>query len=288
MIVKYVGSKELSVTIDVERIESMHYLDLLKDDSFSGERKNYWQMIYVDHGEMKINNGEDVVILSKGDVVFLEPNRSINLSRNEQPLSSLLFVSFICQSSAMVNFKNYSINICDDMELRELFRKLAIEARMVFSSKLKAHFASEQMLHLCFTQLLIELYRKKLDSFQVDNLFLKRDFLDDRVNAIILFMEDNLSSHINLEVICKEFYLSKSYLKSMFKQQTSYTVMNYLMLLRMERAKFLIRENRYSVAQVSKMVGYKSVSHFSTVFKKNEGLSPKKYLESIKMLHRNF
>ena len=111
---------------------------------------------------------------------------------------------------------------------------------------------------------------------------LKKTFKDSTINKIILYLQENMSQTVLLDDICNEFYLSKTYLKRFFKNETGYTVMTYLKALRMEEAKKLIREDNLSFTEIAQQLGFDSVHYFSTSFKKYEGLSPSDYEKSIK------
>ena len=54
--------------------------------------------------------------------------------------------------------------------------------------------------------------------------------------------------------------------------------------LKIKEAKKLIRENNYSISQISDMLGYSSIHIFSRAFKKAVGLSPTAYRKSIKSI----
>ncbi len=60
--------------------------------------------------------------------------------------------------------------------------------------------------------------------------------------------------------------------------------MDYLTALKMREAKKLIREDQYNVTQISSLLGYSSIQHFSRMFKKIVGFSPTEYENSVKSM----
>ena len=66
-----------------------------------------------------------------------------------------------------------------------------------------------------------------------------------------------------------------------FRENKGQSPMEYYMELKMREAKKLIRENNYTISQISDMLGYSSIHNFSRAFKKAVGLSPTAYKKSI-------
>lgn len=80
-----------------------------------------------------------------------------------------------------------------------------------------------------------------------------------------------------LSSVAKFIHISPSYLSPIFKKEVGITFVNYLTLLRINKAKQLLSSTDLMVYEVSTNVGYENYSYFSTVFKKATGLSPREY-----------
>ncbi|MBS4206582.1 response regulator [Bacillus sp. FJAT-50079] len=91
------------------------------------------------------------------------------------------------------------------------------------------------------------------------------------------YLEDNYENAINLDEIAKNFYISSSYLSSLFSEFVGLTISDYLLKLRMNRAKELLRTTNLKVDKISKLVGYENYRYFSQVFKKNVKTTPSLY-----------
>ena len=79
-------------------------------------------------------------------------------------------------------------------------------------------------------------------------------------------------------------YLSSFYISKIFKSETGDTPINYLISLRMEKAKELLDQNpEETVQKVAAAVGYEDAYHFSKVFKKYYGISPLYYKGRVKI-----
>ncbi|MFD0714864.1 AraC family transcriptional regulator [Paenibacillus sp. GCM10027626] len=101
------------------------------------------------------------------------------------------------------------------------------------------------------------------------------------IHEAIHWMEKHYMHDIPLSEFSSQFYLSPNYFRTLFKQATGKTPIEYLTAIRIEKAKQLMQEDSYTISQISTMVGYADLHYFSRLFKKLEGLSPKNYADSI-------
>ena len=94
---------------------------------------------------------------------------------------------------------------------------------------------------------------------------------------IVKYIESRYSDEITLQDLADRFYLSREYISRKFKQETGENLSDHIERVRMEKAKLLLLNPQYRIAQVAELVGYKDEKYFSKVFKKLEGLSPNEY-----------
>jgi AraC family transcriptional regulator len=104
-------------------------------------------------------------------------------------------------------------------------------------------------------------------------------FLDNEQDREkIIKARDILLQRIGDPVTIKELSrlvaTNECYLKKGFKEIFGTTIFDYYQQQRMEHAKYLLYEKSLSVTDVSSLLGYSSISHFSTAFKKHTGLKP--------------
>ena len=102
------------------------------------------------------------------------------------------------------------------------------------------------------------------------------------VQQIMHYMETHYKEKISLDQIAANMYLSSFYISKIFKSETGDTPINYLISLRMQKARELLDENpEQSTQAVAMAVGYEDAYHFSKLFKKYFGLSPLYYKARI-------
>jgi AraC family transcriptional regulator len=100
--------------------------------------------------------------------------------------------------------------------------------------------------------------------------------VDDREK--IIKAREVLLQHIGEPLTIKELSrkvaINECYLKKGFKELFGTTIFDFYQSQRMEHAKYLLYDKGLSVTEVSSLLGYSSISHFSTAFKKHTGIKP--------------
>jgi len=89
------------------------------------------------------------------------------------------------------------------------------------------------------------------------------------------------AENVTLATIASAFNISPYHLQRVYKRMTGNSPAKQLLATRIERAKQLLVAGEHSIAEIAGAVGFRSVSHFSSVFKKTVGCAPHEYREVI-------
>lgn len=84
----------------------------------------------------------------------------------------------------------------------------------------------------------------------------------------------HIGEPLTIRELSRKVAINECYLKKGFKVLYGSTIFDFYQALRMEHARYLLHEKGHSVSEVSLLLGYSSISHFSTAFKKHTGLKP--------------
>lgn len=99
--------------------------------------------------------------------------------------------------------------------------------------------------------------------------------------AKLLVIRNEILNDLSKPPVLKELAaiasMSETKLKQLFKQTFGDTIYNYFQKARMEEAAFLLKQAKHSVSEVGYELGFSNLSHFSRLFQKQYGITPKKY-----------
>lgn len=108
---------------------------------------------------------------------------------------------------------------------------------------------------------------------------------DEKENSIasrvIEYIDRNYSRDITLSDLAQTMFISQHYLSHVFKDETGYSPINYLIRRRMDEAKKLLLNSARTIQEISNIVGYADANHFDIVFKRINGMTPSKYRDTI-------
>jgi signal transduction histidine kinase/DNA-binding response OmpR family regulator len=103
------------------------------------------------------------------------------------------------------------------------------------------------------------------------------------VNEFAAIVENNVSNeNFSVEDICKEIGISRVQLYRKLKALLGVNVNDYILSVRMQKAKYLLANENLSIAEVTFKVGFSTQAYFSTVFKSKFGCTPSEYKEQFK------
>lgn len=104
-------------------------------------------------------------------------------------------------------------------------------------------------------------------------------FYDKTTEKVMKYINDNLQKQLSIDELADEFELSKHYLMRKFKKQTGHSIHNYIIQKRLIYALELMKHTS-CMYEIADTAGFNEYSTFVRAFKKNYGLSPKKYFEN--------
>jgi AraC-like DNA-binding protein len=277
----------------IKKIVTVHYFEYSKNFVFTGEKHNFWEFVYIDKGEMDIYAEEKAYRLSQGEIIFHRPNEWHNVKANGKVAPNTVIIAFECKSYKMKFFENKIIKISNNE--KNILAMIIKEATNAFSSPLNDPFTeklerkkpnnfvgSEQLIKISLEQLIISIYRNN-NITKNNHSIIKERLNNDIVTDVIEFLSQNLGQKIRFDDVIKYAKISATSLKKAFKEKTDMGVMEYFIHLKIERAKLFIREDNYNFTQISELLSYETLHHFTKQFKSKTGMTPTEYSLSVKV-----
>lgn len=131
------------------------------------------------------------------------------------------------------------------------------------------------MINSIETQIVIQLLRDSMPGYLVDKKRIHSD--NDYISKAIKYMEEYYSSNITINEICSIIFISSCHFQRIFKKHMNQTPYSYLMNIRISKAKEKLEGDTVHIEEVARNCGFVSTAHFSSVFKRIEGVSPTEY-----------
>ena len=127
-------SHTLKTDIDISKLYTVHYFEFSMDYKFKGEAHDFWELVYVDKGEIICYADDKTITLTQGSVIFHKPNEWHSIASNGKIASNVAIVTFECNSEHMSFFENKILRV--GQEQKKLISKIISEYTNTFSTPL--------------------------------------------------------------------------------------------------------------------------------------------------------
>lgn len=91
------------------------------------------------------------------------------------------------------------------------------------------------------------------------------------------YLDQHFAEDITVDGVAAAMFLNKDYIAHVFKDETGYTIIGYVISLRINRAKMLLAETDQSITDIASACGYTDFAYFSRQFKQYTKMSPSKF-----------
>lgn len=263
----------ISSSLDISEIYTKFYQEKGTNYNFSGEKHSYWELTYVDKGELLTTIDGVSYHLKQGDLIFYAPMQFHTQSTFEKISSSYLTINF------KMNF-NHADLLCN--KIFSLKRDSYFIVTKLIEELSNDNLYSND-LSLCYLkQLIIQMLRLDNSHFHSKpTTHMQQTYENELLNDILLYIDNNIYEKISVSTLCEHFCISTSMLHSLFRKNMNNTAKNYINELKLSKSKELIRNSTHTLSEISEMLGFSSIHYFSKKFKSYFNISPTEYSKSI-------
>jgi len=157
-------------------------------------------------------------------------------------------------------------------------------ALMEMGSKVRAEHVFAEM-HLEMQRIesiqdAIAWFRRKLSDW-LEGMEGDRSDHSGLISHVLEYVKANYDREISLGGIAGELQINMTYLSRLFKKNTGKNFMDYLIDLRIERAKQMLTGSADTVQRIGENVGYINTQSFIRIFKKHVGVTPGQYRDAM-------
>lgn len=97
------------------------------------------------------------------------------------------------------------------------------------------------------------------------------------IDAAVRYMEQHIYETVSISAIADMLGISRNYFSSIFKKAMGLSPQQYLMNLKMEKAKIFLETTTVDIKYIADSLGYEDLFTFSHSFKRNTGVSPSEW-----------
>lgn len=266
-------------------IQQINYSNTTQHTFSSGK---HYLIILIGKGDCYFQFEENWTYCNSESAILLKPNEKISMKYhfNKHPLE-LLTISIQPE---------YLTRLSDDTcELEKGFSFLPLTKAMIHldtrdTTLLKNVTKTIIALSRTENEFGYELYEKSMHCI-LSILFLRSCIASDHVmlsrnkknlvmDDIFRYIREHLTEDLSLEILEQQFYVSRYHLCREFKKMTGQTIHSYITKSRLNLCKKYIEQGK-PIKEVYSLGGFGGYNHFFRAFKKEYGMTPKEYYESL-------
>lgn len=155
-----------------------------------------------------------------------------------------------------------------DSDTQEKLKQLLYELEAALKDE---KFGSELLGSALFTQFMV----------YVNRIFLEKQYIydarsyssDSQIEELLRYINHNLTEDLSIETLARKYYLSKYHMMRKFKEETGYTIHNYIISKRLLLARTKISEG-IPILKAAQLSGFSDYTTFSRAYKKQFGTAP--------------
>lgn len=224
---------------------------------------------YILQGEADIELGQQRFHVKKGDCLISNSNVLHQGTCTRAPYEACVLIFDINDISRELADQNYIFSVLihrDDRigeYIRQIFRE--IDQKQLGYKQMARSMVAEFVVYLCRNHVAQTLPMRES---------LKRRKNLERLNTILLYMENNFPQPITVEQLAEMACLSEDRFGHLFRESVGKAPLQYLNAIRLRKAMELLKTGEHTVTAVAEAVGFRDYNHFGRLFRKHYGCTP--------------
>ncbi len=247
--------------------------------------KNFYELTIVTEGEGKIYTNNQYTCVKKGDIYLSFPHDIHKIIPNEDNPLKYDFCAFypkneILQRKLAVLSKYLITSESRVFTSNRIFNAIPLA---IYEFTNQDNDFSTNLLNGLFWQIAVDITRifnNKTKEINVNtNQILCFEIMD--------YISSNLTNISSLKVVAQKFKYSYNWLSALFKKTTSYTLIGFYNIRRLDYAKDLLLTTNLTLEKIAEKINFSTPYAFSKTFKKHFKISPQQYRKENKTVIQN-
>ena len=265
--------------IRLQNILGYYYRIRTPGYSFNGEQHEFFELTYVDTGTLYTEVDGVPYKLGEKELIIYGPGQFHSQHTDDQAVSYV---------TVMFNMENISPDLPENwysILTNRVFpynkKVYTLIKTLVQESTTSAPY-TDSLMHCLLTEAIIRLLQGvyTMSTGQPSSVA-KQNYQDELFERILTFVESKIYEPLTVADICQQFSLSRSTLQLLFKNAVNQSPKKYISDMKLERSCQMLKENKYTISEISLKLGYSSIHYFSNVFNQKYHISPSEYAKRI-------
>lgn len=257
-----------------------------KTDYFKAEKpleehihKDCFEVCYHYKGKQTYMVGDKAYNVKSGDIFLTFPNELHGSGTEPEEKSGLFYLIFNCMKDTE-NFMGLPKKDSDFIKNTLYSCKKRVirgcpQIKTILSEVMDLYFSDNPLKHSKIYALLIEFFYilcLKINSVEKTE---EKNLAD--MEIVLKYIENNIYEKINISTLSDMVKLSNVQFERKFKLCTGFTPYDYIIRKKIDLSKKILKTTNLSITKISLELNFSSSQHFSYVFKKYTGMSPKEF-----------
>lgn len=266
---------------------SLFYQKFPRNFYFGGEAHDFWELVYIDKGQLLVTAGEKQYLLKAGEMAFHKPSEFHALRAFGEVAANVIIASFVCVNPCMRYFEHRFISLA--AQEREFLYEALQHSEVIldngFASKTPAQapFGDMQIVQANLELLLIRLIRRG-ESAKIQTrieTYIQMTHTRQTAEQVDAYLEAHLPENLTLSRIAADLGYSVSQMKKLYRRQTGRGIIDTFIGLKMDEARRRLREGRLNISQTAAALGYDNAAYFSRLFRQRFDMTPSECARSF-------
>ena len=246
---------------------------------FTGEQHNFFELTYVDTGALHTEVDGIPYTLGEKELIIYGPGQFHSQHTDNETVSYV---------TIMFNMENTSPDLPDDwysVLINQVFpynKKIYTLIKALVQESSNGGLYTASLMHCLLTEAIIRLLQGVYSTPTAQpSSVVRQNYQEELFDRILEYVHGKLYEPLSVADICQQFSISRSTLQLLFKNAVNQSPKKYISDMKLEKSCQMLRENKYTISEISLKLGYSSIHYFSNAFNQKYHISPSEYAKRI-------